>query len=161
MRIGYGTSITVPAATERWLSDLRAGRCFSLTLFSAAVAAQYSYCQLFNPLGSGKQILVRQMNADAPIQTIIVAALYNTALATLVGNGTNLLSGGAASVGEGRTGSDANPLGTGLASYDVLANTPIFVGNDWIAELSPGMGIIARVGTVNNGTRATFTWSEV
>lgn len=161
MRIGYGTSITVPASTELWLSLLRAGNCFSGYAVAPAVAAQLSIAQLFNPVGSGKEILVRLIFGNAAGAMGFTLATYNVALAALDGNGVNLLSGGAAGVGELRHSSNAAVLGTGFGFMRVPNVDGRAVGGDWIIELAPGKGIAVNGGAVNIQIEAWFMWAEL
>src|SRR6266850_2037921 len=58
MRQNLGTALTV-TATEKWLAAVQSGQAFGQFASQNAVAAQFSYVQLFNPAASGKTLLLR------------------------------------------------------------------------------------------------------
>jgi len=161
MRISTGVTVNVSANTERWLSELRAGRTFGGTGLVAALAANVSIVQLFNPVGSLVTVIVKLITVNIQVQVSGGVTLYNTALTTLVGNGANLLNGGANSVAEVRTIQTGGALGTFIASYDLIANTPIVFGGDWLVELGAGEGVTFQPGAVNFASRASFLWMEI
>lgn len=161
MRIGYGTTVTVPAQSERWFSEIRAGRAFNRGVVVVAGGAQIAEAQLFNPVGSGKQVLIYSAMFSSNVNDQPQLRRYDTALGTLIGNGANLLAGGAASVAEIRTAIPAAVDGSQLLILQVVANTPQALSPVWIAELSPGQGYLITGSVVVDGICAVWWWNEV
>jgi hypothetical protein len=160
MRIGYGTSVTVPSQQERWISELAAARCFALGTFLAASAGNFGEIQLFNPVASGKTIDIYRGIACNQATNAIRYRLHNTALATLVGTGVNLLSGGAAGVGELRTNSPAALDGTQILIANVINFDPYGQAQVWLARITAGLGFLVTTNVVNDGLTANFYWNE-
>ncbi len=161
MRIGYGTSITVPVSAERWYSEINAGRAFVRGQNIGALAANFNEVQLFNPLASGKTITVYRALCSTAAIDGIYCRTHNTALATLVGNGINLQSGGAAGVGELRTAQVGALDGTNVTLLLTVANTPIERFSVWAWQLDPGEGILLTAANVNIGLSVEYYWNEV
>jgi len=161
MRIGYGTSVTVPVQQERWFSEMRAARAFIRGYALISGAGNYGEIQLFNPLGSGKQILVYRSTGSVLTNTALQYRLHNVALANLVGNGINLLSGGAAGAGEIRYATPLALDGTQLQVVQVLNNDPYGQPATWLFELSPGQGLLITSNVVNETICGNFYWNEV
>ncbi len=160
MRIGYGTTVTVPAQSERWFSEMRAGRCFMRGEVVAAAAAQFAEYQIFNPGASGRQIIVYGAMFSSNSSDQPQLRRFDTALGTLIGNGFNMLLGGAASVAEIRSAVPAAQDGTRMSILQVATNAPQTLAPVWIAELSPGQGLIMAAGTANTGVCTIFWWNE-
>jgi len=160
MRIGYGTSVTVPSQQERWISELAAARAFASGTFLAPSAGNFGEIQLFNPVASGKTIAIYRALACAQTINAIRYRLFNTALATLVGTGVNLLSGGAAAVGELRTNIPAALDGTQILICNVLNFDPYGQPQVWLAQLAAGQGFLVTTNAVNDGLTANFYWNE-
>jgi len=160
MRISTGVTVNVSAQVERWFSELRAGRAFSGVGALAAAAGTVSEIQLFNPAGSAITLLLYKCVGDATVASALQLRTFNTALATLIGNGLNMLSGGAASVAEIRSAAPAVNDGTSFWSKAALAGEPIELGDLWVIELGAGEGVIATDNTQNVGVRFTFLWNE-
>jgi len=161
MRISTGVTVNVSANTERWLSEIRSGRAFATAATQAGVAGELSFVQLFNPAASPVTVLTRFAMAWSGTSEEVSVRVYNTALTTLVGNGTNLLDGGAASVAEFRSQSNVADLGAGLASVSIPANDAKEIGREWLVELAPGQGLLVRGNTANTAITGSFFWVEV
>jgi hypothetical protein len=160
MRIGYGTSVTVPAATELWLSELRAGRCFARGTNLAASVGNFSEVQLFNPVASGITLAVKAINFGSATAGSINIRSYNTALATLVGTGFNLQSGGTAALGEIRTATPVAEDGTFIGPIPAGAGAAVPVDLGWFIELGAGEGVLCNHGTANTGITIFYLWRE-
>jgi hypothetical protein len=161
MRISFGGSITVPSQSERWFSEIRAGRAFNRGVVVVAGAAQIAEVQLLNPVASGKQAMIYSAMFSSNVNDQPQLRRYDTALATLVGNGVNLLAGGAASVCEIRTAIPAATDGSQLLILQTLASSPQALSPVWIAELSPGQGYLITGSTAVDGICAVWWWNEV
>lgn len=160
MQVGLGGAITV-TATERWFSEVRAGRAFGGAIIQANIAAEFSHVQLFNPVASGVTALVRAIVGSTNTSDRMEVAFFNTALATLGADGRNLLSGGAAPVAQVRAGTNAAQQGDRFAAQQILANTPIALTEEWVCELGPAEGVIIRLSTVNISLVGSFSWVEL
>lgn len=160
MRVGLGGAVTV-TATERWLSELRAGRAFLRGATQTAVAAQFSHVQIRNPAASGVILLVRQIYASSAAAMAVALADRDAVLGGGANLGFNLLKGAAAGLGEVRTEANAAQLGTAHASFDLPAGqlTPLIP--EWGYELGAGEGVLVFGGTVNVQLSVTYFWVEL
>lgn len=129
----------------------------------AAGAGQYSHIQLLNPLGSSKRIILTAWLANvlSASNGSMYLTLYNTALGTLVGNGSSKYSGGSASVAEIRTGSDVGGLGTQIFSKAGQGICAIDM-SQWKQPivLPPGKGVCAFWDVANIGISSSPEWKE-
>ncbi len=160
MQVNLGRAITV-TATERWLDEIRAGRAFSRGAFLGASVGNVSMVQLFNPVGSGVNVIVRLLIVSVDATGFAQVYQYNTPLTNDSGAGVNLLSGGAAGQAHVRNQVNAVSLGTLLHNIPILANTPIIPVADWFMELGPGEGVHVHTALQNVGTSGNFQWLEV
>lgn len=160
MRIGLGGAITV-TATERWLSEIRAGRAFIGNRVQVASAANFGHIQLLNPAGSAVTIIVRAIVLSLGAATRARMAYFDTALTTLVGTGANLLRGAAASVGTIRAEDNAAELGTEIYNINILSGTPTDPVPEWLCELGAGEGVLINCALVNTAILGNFLWMEV
>jgi hypothetical protein len=160
MRIGYGTSVTVPTQAERWFSELRAGRAFSRGQALVASVGNFSEIQIFNPAGSGVSVIVYKINVSCSVADFTRVHVFNTALGALVGTGINLLSGGAAAVAELRTAQPAAQDGTFVSTIDAAATSPFERISVWAWELGAGEGVLIATGSVNRSLCTEFYWNE-
>jgi hypothetical protein len=155
--------VTVVQSNEFWLNELRAGRAFGRGGTIGPIAAQASQLQLFNPIGSGVQVVVlgASFDTDTVGTQAMILELYNTALTTDDGPGANLLNGGAAAQAHFRRASTAGSVfvGTLLGEFEVGPTQPFTLGG-WVAELSPGQGLYAACLTLNVGLYGYFWWRE-
>lgn len=143
------------------IARVRAGVAFCASAFSPAVAAQYSYVQLWNSLTSGKRLIVNQCLTAVSGSAVAVLAWNAAALggvaAFLPGN---KLSGGVASIAEIRTGvagAMVSPSFTGWAgaskvSFVMPINEPLVI--------MPGNGLIVQAAAVNEEVRCAFQYWE-
>lgn len=160
MRITLGGGLAVQQ-TERWFSEMRAGRTFSRGGNVSPGAAAFAEIQLFNPAGSGVTVLVYRLLAGAGANDATQIRTFNTALTTLVGTGINLLAGGAAAVAEIRTNNPAALDGTQVSQTYAPANVTFERVDVWSWELGAAEGIIIAAGAVNISLAAEFYWNEI
>jgi hypothetical protein len=160
MRINVGSQASV-TASEKWLSYIQAGQAFAFAASLGPTAGVISHVQLFNPVGSGKTVLVRRAFSSLVTSTdTINLNLYNTALATDVGAGLNLLSGAAAGQAHVRSGTNATQLGTNFAQLYTAIAQPQPFGPDWLCQLAAGQGVLVCGSAVNTWAVASFYWVE-
>lgn len=159
MRTNPGTGTV--STTERWFDEIRRGRAFALGTLAGPTAANISHVQLFNPVASLVTIIVYAVwHTENTLSTNDINT-HNVALTTLVGNGVNLLSGGAAASGELRTQDNAVQLGTRFATLTLNANDARLFILPWLIELGAGKGVLVTHRVVNQQLSTTFFWIEI
>jgi len=99
---------------ELALERARASQVFEQTGTGTGAAGQSFFFQAFNPVGSGKTVvvLVYEVSANLAVNLAYTVSLHNVALTTLVGAFINVNSGAAAASCEFRTQSIAGFPGT-------------------------------------------------
>jgi len=124
-----------------------------------ALAANYSYVQLYNPSGSGVLVVVEAMILSVGGNSAISIRNYDTAATSL---GTDLsfrdrrLSGApAAQVRYVQSGAN---LGDAVAQAFAVGNDQYLTPLDFL--LSPGKGLCTRPDTQNVQNITTLFWSE-
>jgi hypothetical protein len=153
-----------------WTQLVRAGRAFGQSLNAPAVAAQFSYVQLFNSdtAVSGQSLLVfgvAVQNSDAaPVSILSVATFDPTELGTAASSGQNLKGGAAliTSVGKVRASSNAAVQGNPFASRAILASTEVDLPvQGFVCELLPQTGMDIFGQTLNSAIRVSYLWAQV
>jgi len=160
MRSSVGLNINV-TATEKWLQALQAGQGFTNFANVAAVAAQFTFIQIFNPGGSGRTVLVRSFIMQMGAATFFYTAFDNTARTTDAGAGINLLSGGAAGVAHVRSETNAADSTTHFGLVAVPINQAFSPPIEWFAQLAPGQGMSCVSALVNQTLYGQFYWLEL
>jgi len=159
MRINVGSQASV-TASEKWLTYIQAGQAFAGTFLNPGLAGNFSIVQLFNPVASGKTVLVRRVVASLGATSQMLIAIFNTALTTDQGAAQNLLVGGAASVAHIRSVQQAGQVGTSITTLDLNVGSPQYLGPDWLCQLPAGTGIVVQAGAVAIEVGAGFYWAE-
>ena len=160
MRIAFGGNLTV-TATDRWYTEIRAGRAFVFHGTLGPSAGNNSHIQLFNPAASGVIVIPVYCAARVSVEGPAFISQHNVQLATDVGAGVNLLSGGAASAAHLRSNNNAGVLGTTIERLYLLANTWVTVLENWHMEMDAGEGILFAPNNVNVQVDITFRWIEL
>ncbi|CAB3726210.1 hypothetical protein [Paraburkholderia rhynchosiae] len=130
-----------------------------------AGAGVYAQAQLWNPVGSNTRLVLESITSlGAQTTSAMLFTDSTAALATLAQAGQPKLLGGAAGVGQVRTGTvgatpPANPtvyvigaVGGGLVQSSVKPNEPIVI--------PPGHGLLITGNVANNSTSQCFEWYE-
>jgi hypothetical protein len=156
-----GTVEVIDSAVSKTLS----GQGFAWTNFTAAVAAQYAYAQLWNPVGSGKRVRVDAAVVSASIGTQNYGYVTNVqaALAASQANGHNKLAGGANSVSMGRYDSSATDFGAGQKYQwfiDVMAASASYVDLRYPVILLPGYGLSMKNSSFNGNMNVSVEFVE-
>lgn len=149
-------------AKDFTLERTGAGFGFSHSVDLAASAGSFGLVQLWNPVGSGKTLLVHQgiFYSDALLNYLISANI--AALPTLVGAGINRNLGGSAGVGELRTQlAAALPGFVSTPLQFVLSNTFPSLIVPLTISVPPGNGLVVYNNTVNHRNIASFSWTEL
>lgn len=160
MKINFGGGLTV-TATERWLSEIRAGRAFLRGKLLAASVGNYNELQFLNPAASGVTAIVRACFAGTGVGDYVQVRTHNAALATLVGQGVNLAAGGAAGLAAVRSATPAAPDGTLAAEIYTAAGALNSIVPEWLFELDAAEGILITTGNTNVALAATYYWIEI
>lgn len=141
-----------------------AGGMYSGTPNSSAAAGLYSVCQLWNPVGSGKNLIVNSIGLAASAASIALVYTIGSQAPTdqTVTRAANKLSGGALGVGQVRV--DASGMPVFASNLLRTMACPASDVRDWDVRgavvVPPGKGL-ALVGTVlNTQLIVNFEWFE-
>jgi hypothetical protein len=122
-----------------------AGQAFMGNLFSTGLAGQVPLVQLWNPVGSGKRLVVKSFTASQSASGGMQFGVMNTQLTTIGAKALNKLAGGAASVADRCSQSNA----TGLLP-DFLGSIGLGPNLPWTPPLNepiilpPGWGLTVQ-----------------
>ena len=140
-----------------------AGGMFTGTASQAAVGAQYAYAQLWNPVGSGKNLIVSNIRYGSTAVTAIAMGFHNGALLT---NNTptlalNKFADVAMGVGQVRAQASAGALLSVTMRVDYCSAN---VMNDWGVKgaliVPPGRGLMGWASTLGTNCLVNFEWLE-
>jgi len=145
---------------DTWYTAVQAGTAFFAGHRQGATAGQFSHVQLLNPAASGVVIRVYYAAGGLNAAGRYRVNAYDTALATLVRNGVNCLSSGAAGIGELRTVDNAAALGAIIAEIQTGVDNTTPCGGMWPFTLAAGEGILFTSPAANIGVAAQFWWLE-
>lgn len=127
----------------------------------AAVAGQLSHAQLWNPAGSGKNLILSKLSVLPTAVGSVAFGRTNVAHGTLIGNGSSKLLGGAAGTGQLRTTTSAASLLTIMGNFGIgVATTHAEFPLTEPVIIPPGWGFGFSFGVVNVQITATFQWFE-
>lgn len=142
-----------------------AGGMYAGAAAIGAVAAQYANCQLWNPVGSGKNLIVVQADAGSPTASNPVYLGTTIQCATLYAypGGNKKIAGGVANVAQLRV---ENRVASDPYTFGILKN--IFVGasmtSTWLMKgaivVPPGCGFNCSQATANAQLNCNFEWFE-
>ncbi|HEY0877152.1 MAG TPA: hypothetical protein VGE10_01745 [Zeimonas sp.] len=128
------------------------GRSFSRAMFPPiAVPGEWSYIQLWNPAGSGKNVIVESLILSSEADDHLHVGFSPTQVALSAGNFSNKFQGKSGSISESRYGTSAGDLLLGSPSLDILgmkvsAKIPIEFPMKRPLIVTPGYGMTVRVG---------------
>jgi hypothetical protein len=160
MHVSLGGNINV-SAMDRFYTEIRAGRAFHRGVSNPTAAGTYGEVQLLNPDGSGVTAIVRAIRVTGFLNDAVQLRRYDTALATDVGAGFNLLLGGAAAACHIRTANPAARDGTFLSCRGTLAYATFDLADDWFGELPAGTGVLVTTNLVNVDAMVHYEWIEL
>lgn len=153
-----GTVDVIDGGKARTLGNV----AFAGFTYQGAVAAQCGRVQLWNPAGSGKNVVVEQvLTLAGGVATACHIKLNTAALTTLDQVGQSKKSGGTASVMELRRDSTATPsaapmlLAAGMPASQLTPYKPVEP-----VVLIPGYGLLIYGTVVNTDIGASFEWYE-
>ncbi len=128
---------------------------------SAALAANESHVQLFNPVGSAITVLVDRATVISTVAQVIRLTHHNTALTFSLDAGLNKDIGGAAPVGQLRTQQQSGFLGT--EALQVITDQSGYrdFGIIFPILLGAGEGVLLVPTTQNVGLFVMYEWREL
>ena len=167
MRIGSGGSQDINTLqsdaaqfrNEDFVVDKAAA--FMETAGQAAVAAEYSHVQLWNPVGSAIVSLVDGIIFKSNTTQDIYLRDTSTIFGALDSNWSNMKLGAADGITDIRTGTNAAIQGDALMILAILADTVIYVPLTYAFNMAAGEGLLVVAGTVNTKIAATYIGREV
>lgn len=151
-----------PSATADIMYDKRG---FIATCVQAATASNNSVCQIFNPVASGKYILLDLIRCwHTSGTTVDLYVPRNTARTTLVGGGTNIYVGNAnTSVAQIYKDiiASLSPVSSAIDQVSIGATPASNVNFGAVPGLPPGSGVEVQSLTQNIGLTCEFWWHEI
>lgn len=151
-----GTVDVVDGGKARTMANM----AFVAGVGQAATAAVFSTAQLWNPVGSGKNIVVEVFEMTSPEGGYIAWEFTNTALATFVDNGRSKKPAGAPSVSQTRKELKGAAVNGSIGVYITAGNT--LVPKRYIEPivLPPGYGLNVGHTVANSGLTVYFEYFE-
>jgi hypothetical protein len=156
-----GTVAVVDAGLTRTLIN----SAFLGTGFATAVASQYSHVMLWNPAGSGKNLILESFNATSPNAAFIATLVFqNATLGTLQASTiASKLASGAPGVAQIYKQQQVGiPAGVQMVSVGGAQNAVVPYTFKEPLVIPPGYGVVsAFVNVQNAGNQTGFEWFEV
>jgi hypothetical protein len=156
-----GTVAVVDAGLTRTLIN----SAFLGTGFATGVAANYSSVLLWNPPGSGKNLILESFSATSPNAAFIASLIFQSAtIGTLQPNTmASKLAGGSVGVAKIYAAQTAAvPAGVQMVSVGGAQNAVVPYAFKEPIVIPPGFGVAsAFVATQNIGNQSGFEWFEV
>ncbi|MDT7522035.1 hypothetical protein RAE21_06365 [Rhodoferax sp. TBRC 17198] len=137
-----------------------AGAAFISTISQTSSASNFAHVQLWNPSGSGKNLILKSLFSTVAVSGVSNYRATNAPMAVLVSNGVSKRIGGGVSAAELRRDSLASGLATPiLAGFFIQASAPVTYKLDEPLVIPPGQGLV-NVSGVNGDAQSTFEWFE-
>jgi hypothetical protein len=156
------------ASRSEWLQCIRSGLAYSGKNSVAAGAGTWADIALYNPVNSGKSLLVHAARVSA---TVVGFGLWGVANVGVVAGGAAgipRLVGAPAAVGLlSAVNNDGNPAknvaaGAGDVAFDVVNKHYDLGGLEgWLAEVAPGCCFAMGPSAVTVGCAGFIEWAEV
>jgi hypothetical protein len=124
----------------------RAGLAFWSAAYISTAAGQYPTVQLWNPLGSGRVLVIEQIIVSAAVSGSIRAGLLNAAIGASALQATNKLTGGPASYSDVRTADLPNKPYQTMFDFFIQAGVPQVIRLSEPLILTPGNGFCIHAG---------------
>ena len=140
------------------------GAAFIGSVGRSAVAGQWTHIQLWNPLGSGKRLMITDIRAAlTDAAGTIIMSDHDVALSDLGGNvpASKLGLFQSSAAGEFREQVNGATLGSQFGFIEAPLSTPVEVPlSDFPIILREFEGIVLRPDAANNGINALIQWQE-
>lgn len=152
-----------PTATpiESWLNGCLQGKAFATVAGPGPTAGQYTYIELRNPTGSGRNLWVYAVIGSKVTAGWINLNFTTPPIGAGVVQGLNLLSGVSGGVARLTQGSVVAPQGTNFGQLTVQASVQASLPYPWSIVIAPNCALFVNNLTVNEGLTANFMWMEV
>lgn len=138
-----------------------AGQAFFGYANGTAAAANYMHAQLWNPAGSGKNVIVKSIGVSCATAQAVQIRTLASAMTLSGGNAANKRAGGPSSSAEVRNQVNATILGTTpLATILVTANTMFSLTFAEPVVLVPGYGLHTNATVVNTDLPTNYEFIE-
>ena len=135
-------------------------QAFLMPISNGALAANWSHVQLWNPVASGKNVIVEQIAFSVTDATGAIITIYNATLSNFNQNGTSKKSNGATSSAESRSQQSAVQYGSNAMFVNSAAQgSCIFKFSEPII-LTPGYGLNMRPNVQNMQILSSFEFFE-
>lgn len=127
-----------------------------------AVAAQNAVASIWNPPGSGKNVLIETIGISSTTANFLYWGTHTATTAVLVGNLSNKKAGGTVSASQAYNGNVVGtPTGFGYQGFlAVVANQPMQWQFKEPIAIPPGFGFCVQNNTVNADLQVTFEFYE-
>lgn len=128
-----------------------------------AVAANYTVNQLWNPIGSGKNLVVEKITVSVSTAQAIGIMSNSLAMTSLTGFAGNKKTGGAVSVSQIRYDNIPGAPGGAPVNYQTSflgVNSPFVIQPSEPIIITPGFGLICQGQTVANINPTSFEFYE-
>lgn len=143
------------------VANVKAGRCFVKSSGVGAVAGQYPHVQIYNPAGSGKNVILSKVTVFSAASIRFSLMRYNTPLATLSGAGYAKKASMPDAAAVVRMENNVARLGVPVANFAIGApETAVEVPFAEPFIIEQGGGLVISDWAVNHEIYATFQWSE-
>lgn len=138
-----------------------ANSAFMGAVNGTAVAGTQQNLQLWNPAGSGKNIIVEAVTVSSTVQNGFRMRVGDAAMSTQVAAGTSKRIGGAAASGLLKSQQFNGQMGTGsLMVMNLSANSPVTFKFTEPIVLVPGSGLNLAAGVAATDLAASYEWYE-
>lgn len=142
------------------VSRVLAGKCFAGYSVCAAVAGQYSHCILYNPAGSGKNLILDRAAMLMPTAGTVGLSVVSALLAVAANNTANKLVNTGGRVGDLRAGTFASAQGNPFFNLTIPANESREFAFSEPFVIPPTYGLAAYGMTANIQLTANWQWKE-
>lgn len=125
-----------------------------------ASVGNFSYFQLWNPVGSGVRVMVKSVIVGSTTAGEVAIRTHNAALTNLQGTPVSKLDQNLIAGLELRDGTNAAVIGQGFIRQFVSASLSQHIKIDEPLVLNPGFGVMATGFVVNRDCIATFEFTR-
>lgn len=138
-----------------------AGSAYSGYAGCAAAAANYPHVQLWNPVGSGKNVFLESFLVSCSSAALVTAGTYGVALANVITPASSKKYGGPASVAVQQYQNNAAMIsGNLLMGQQLQASQNLTINFREPVVLVPGSGMVIGAQTQNCALTASFEYFE-
>lgn len=144
------------------IARVKAGLVYMGSTGIAGAAGAYSICQLWNPAGTNKNLVLNKCSVFSASPQQVSISVYNAAFGSVSGAVlSKKIDAVGASVAQLRNGTSVSGIGSTMGQFGIEATygSKDFQFSEPIV-IPPGCGIIAHAQAFNITQWATFQWNE-